>query len=242
MPEIEVVCQSAEDCRIAQESGADRIEFITLFELGGLTPTGEAVRQAVVNCSLPIVVMVRPRCGGFYYSQLEVELLLAEAKFWLTQTEIPIAGIVTGALNEDATLSLPILRQIADCKSERDLVCHRCFDLTPDPIRAMEQLIDLGFTRILTSGQKSSAEEGIELLHQLREHANGRIEILPGGGIRAENAVRILSETGCNQVHLGPFRSVKSVAANEDRGIDYGEHLVLDGEKIRRLKSAIDPI
>lgn len=225
---------------MAQNAGADRIEFVSSIGIGGLTPSVEAVRQAVQASSIPILVMVRPRCGGFYYSSLEEGLLVEESKFWLTQTEIPIAGIVTGALNEDATLALPILKPIALSKGDLDLVCHRCFDLSPNPFDAMETLIDLGFTRILTSGQRSTAMEGIELLRELRERAAGRIEILPAGGIRAENVATVLSKSRCNQVHLGPFRSVQSDSKSAGSGIDFGKHLVLDAEEVRRTKIACE--
>ncbi len=225
---------------MAQEAGAGRIEFVSSIELGGLSASVEAVRQAVRTCSIPILVMVRPRSGGFHFSPLEEELLIEESKFWLTQSDVHLQGIVTGALNKNAELELRVLKQIAESKGENTLVCHRCFDLTADPFAAMEQLIDLGFTRILTSGQRSTAMEGIELLRELRERAAGRIEILPAGGIRAENAATVLSRTGCNQVHLGPFLSIESVSKNAERGIDYGGHLVVDEEEIRRLRKAIE--
>ena len=199
---VEIVCCSVDDCLQAVQGGADRIELCGAITVGGLTPSIGTLVEAKQRVKIPIVAMVRPRGAGFDYTEAEFATMLADAEqLMLHQAD----GLVFGVLVEDGRIDVRRMRQLIDLCADKDKVCHRCFDVTPNPSEALEQLIDLGFTRLLTSGQRAFASDGAGLIKQLVEQANGRIEILPAGGLRMHNIVDFLKETGCNCVHLAPF-------------------------------------
>ncbi|MBC8063200.1 MAG: copper homeostasis protein CutC [Chlorobia bacterium] len=199
---IEIVCCSVDDCVEAAEGGADRIELCGAITVGGLTPSIGTLIEAKRRVSLPIVAMVRPRGAGFAYSEAEFGNMVADADQLLIHGA---DGLVFGALNDDGTLNVLRMRRIVDLVADKDKVCHRCFDVVPDPAYALEQLVDLGITRLLTSGQRAFASDGAPLIRKLVEQAAGRIEILPAGGLRMHNILDFLRETGCQCVHLAPL-------------------------------------
>jgi copper homeostasis protein CutC len=196
MIKVEVCIESVADALTAAEVRADRLELCTGLALGGLTPSVgmiEAVRAAV---GIPIMVLIRPRPGGFCYSDSEFAVLRREIELAI---RAGADGIVTGVLTESAEVDRNRCRQIIETCAGKPLVFHRAFDFTPEPFEALDTLA--GFSRVLTSGQRSSANEGAELIRKLRDYASGRIEILPGGGINAINVIDLLNRTGCDQIH-----------------------------------------
>lgn len=212
---VEAVCCSAEDCIEAARAGAGRIELCSAIELGGLTPSLGLLRNAKERCPLPIMAMVRPRPGGFCYSEPEMETMLADLDA-LDKAD----GFVFGVLTPDRRIDVAQCLRLVEAAGRREKVFHRAFDRVMDPLIGLETLIDLGFTRILTSGLSMTAEHGIEKLKLLIENAAGRIEIMPGGGVRPENVERILA-TGCTSVHLAPLRDVEDpTASTKYRALD----------------------
>ena len=204
MPKIpvEIVCCSVDDCIEAVAGGCDRIELCGAITVGGLTPSIGTFLTASQSVNVPIVVMVRARGAGFAYTESEFETMMTDASVLLGANA---DGLVFGFLQEDGRLDLERMRQMAEICEDRDKVCHRCFDVVPDPFEALDQLIDLGFTRLLTSGQRAFASDGAPLIRKLVDRAAGRIEILPAGGLRMHNILEFLKETGCSCVHLAPF-------------------------------------
>jgi len=195
---VEVCIESVGDALTAAKAGADRLELCSALTFGGLTPSVamiEAVRKVV---DLPIMVLVRPRPGGFCYGDTEFSVLIREIELAL---RAGADGIVSGALAEAGEIDRSRCQQIIAAAEGKPVVFHRAFDFTPRPLAALEELIELGFTRILTSGQRSKAIEGADLIQKLLDQAAGRIEILPGGGINAGNVVDLLNLTGCDQIH-----------------------------------------
>jgi copper homeostasis protein len=195
---VEVCIESVADALTAVKAGADRVELCSALALGGLTPSAamiEAVRQAV---ALPIMVLIRPRPGGFCYSDSEFAVLLREIELAI---RAGADGIVSGALTDAGEVDRPRCRQIVEAAEGKPVIFHRAFDFTLQPFEALSTLIELGFTRILTSGQRSKAIEGADLIRKLLDQAANHIEILPGGGINAGNVLDLLSLTGCNQIH-----------------------------------------
>jgi copper homeostasis protein len=194
---IEVVAQSPDDAVIAARSGADRLELVSALSLGGLTPS----LGSLIKClheGLPIVAMLRPRSGGFAYSQSEFEVMIFDGYSFLNAgAQGLVFGILTPGGEIDRKANGRLITELGG-----EAVFHRAFDALPDPFEAMEILIDLGFKRILTSGGRGTALEGAETLRRLHEKADGRIEILPGGGVRPENATEIVARTGIQQLHL----------------------------------------
>jgi copper homeostasis protein len=200
MIKVEVVACSVEDALAAERAGAHRLEVCARFDQGGITPALDVVNCITEACKLPLVVMLRPRPGDFCYSEAEI----LECESLLTGLA-PEMGIVFGALKPDGTVDEDTCCRVMKLAGKRDMVFHRAFDSVSDPFRALETIIDLGFKRLLTSGGKATALEGAETIKRLIEQADGRIEILPGGGVRAGNVKEVVFETGADQVHLGPF-------------------------------------
>lgn len=202
--QLEICCGSAEDARQAEIGGANRVELCSALFLGGLTPSLGSLRTLKDrNFEPEILAMVRPRPAGFCYSENEIEVMESDAELLLANGA---KGLVFGILRADRTVDSKRCQQILDKIGSYDAVFHRAFDLVPDPIRALDELIHLGFKRVLTSGQRPTALEGSALIRKLVEHARGRIEILPGAGIRRDNLRQLIAETGCTQVHATAFR------------------------------------
>ncbi|HWE94649.1 MAG TPA: copper homeostasis protein CutC [Tepidisphaeraceae bacterium] len=212
---LEICIASPQDAATAEAGGADRVELNAALELGGLTPSPGTLLEARRAVRLPIIAMCRPRSGGFHYSAQEFDVMRQDIDLLL---ENGADGIATGILHADDSVDLnrcaQLIRQIGP-RATQGAVFHRAFDFTADPFRALEELIDLGFRRVMTSGQQPAALQGTKLIAELIGRSTGRIEILPAAGIRASNAAEIISATGCTQLHasLRESRSDASVAA-----------------------------
>lgn len=205
MIKIEVCANSVQDCIVAQSEGADRIELISASYLGGLTPTTTVLDMAIENgVKIPIMAMVRPRGGGFCYSEIEKEQMYREARELL---EHGAKGIVFGFLTEDRKIDWEETEKMINlCKSfEAESVFHRAFDCSDETEYNIQRLIALGCTRVLTSGLEANVDKGTELLKLLQEKFGDRIEILAGAGISTENIESIIKKTGVTQVH-GTFK------------------------------------
>lgn len=195
--QLEICCGSADDVYAAAEAGADRVELNSALYLGGLTPSIGAICEAK-KAGIPIMAMVRPREGGFCYSEREFKGMLEDVRAF---AEAGVEGIVFGVLLPDGRVDTERSRAIIEAAAGCVKVFHRAFDVVPDWREAMDQLVELGFDRILTSGQATNAVLGAETLKEMVRYAAGRIEILPGGGIRPHNIRDLLEYTGCTQVH-----------------------------------------
>lgn len=205
MIKVEVVANSVQDCIVAQSEGADRIELISASYLGGLTTTTTVLDMAIENgVKIPIMAMVRPRGGGFCYSEIEKEQMYREARELLKHGA---KGIVFGFLTEDRKINWEETRKMIElCKSyEAESIFHRAFDCSDEPEYNIQRLIELGCTRVLTSGLGANVDKGIGLLRQLQEKFGDKIEILAGAGISTENLESIIKNTGVTQVH-GTFK------------------------------------
>jgi copper homeostasis protein len=196
---VELCIGSAEGAVIAQQAGADRIELCSALMLGGLTPSAGMICEVKATVDIPFVAMVRPRGGGFMYSNSDFNVMQRDAE---TALELGADGIVFGILTESGNIDLTRCRRLVELASGKQTVFHRAFDVVPDPTTALEQLIDLGVTRVLTSGQEDSAYNGAARIRELIEQAGGRVEILPGGGVNRFNLDDVIARTGCDQIHI----------------------------------------
>ena len=236
MIKIEVVANSVQDCIVAQSEGADRIELISASYLGGLTPTTTVLDMAIENgVKIPIMAMVRPRGGGFCYSEIEKEQMFREARELLKHGA---KGIVFGFLTEDRKIDWEETKKMIElCKSyEAESVFHRAFDCSDEPEYNIQRLVELGCTRILTSGLGANVEKGAELLKLLQEKFGDRIEILAGAGISTENIESIIKKTAVTQVH-GTFKKygVDQTTTGTDvtyRYTDKGDYEAVDPKKL----------
>ncbi len=243
MPDIllEICCGSTEDAVEAQSGGADRVELCSALFLGGLTPSAGSLVEAKQRLTIPIMAMNRPRPAGFCYSQVEFAVLERDTDLLL---EHGADGIVFGILSADGTVDTRRASMIRGRIGSRQAVFHRAFDVTPDPFRALEELVDLGITRVLTSGQRSGAPKGRELIRQLIERAAGRIEVLPGAGIGFDNVRDLIIATGCTQIHMTAFMERQETSTQANPQIRFGHpaspsestYEVTDSAFVQRMK------
>ena len=183
---VEVCANSYEYAIKAEKAGADRIELCKDLHLDGLTPDYEIAKKTINELNIPVFILIRPREGNFNYSNEEFELMKADiVKF----KEMGCKGIVCGILNDDKTIDLNRTSELVKLSKPLEFTFHRAFDIVPNPIKEIKKLIELGIDRVLTSGQKEIAVDGLGLLHNLLEITQKRIKIMPGSGINKSNIV-----------------------------------------------------
>ncbi|MBR0464995.1 MAG: copper homeostasis protein CutC [Clostridia bacterium] len=239
---LEVCCGSADDVLEAQRGGADRVELNSCLFHGGLTPSIGELITAKAMSSLPIMTMVRPRQGGFCYTDVEYRTALADAEQLLAHGS---DGLVFGFLNADGSLNIDRTREIVKVAGNKTKVFHRAIDVAADWKTMLKQLIDLGVDRVLTSGQAPNAFYGMDVIKEMIEFADGQIEILPGAGINLKNVDKIIEYTGCTQIHLGRFRHCSDPSTSNNRDIYYGGALyppedrydIIDGDYIAQIRN-----
>lgn len=194
-PTLEVCIDDAVGLSACQ-GRADRIELCSALGVGGLTPSFGLMRLAR-SSTVPIHTMIRPRVGGFEYTNDEVAVMLNDIQ---ATRETGLAGIVIGATHGDR-LDIAALRQMRDAAGGLECTLHRAIDLLPDPVQAMEDVIALGFTRILTSGGAPKAADGTATLAALHAASRGRIDIMAGSGVTKDNVADIARATGLRAFH-----------------------------------------
>ena len=230
---LEVCCGCLESVDAAVAGGARRIELCTDLDLDGLTPPIDWIRNVKARYpSLTVHVLIRPRAGDFVLARVGDEMIrqVEEA------LEAGADGIVIGGLTAEGDIDLPLMERLLRVVDEWNLarelagsdLCHaandshffpgpqrrvsttfhRAFDVCRRPFEALEQLIDLGFDRVLTSGQAPTVVEGADMLRELHRRARGRIGILPGGGVTPQNAARVLSLTDCTEIHASASENI----------------------------------
>ena len=165
---------------------------------GGTTPSPATIQYAVRELGLKVFVLVRPRGGDFCYNELEVKTMEEDVAFC---KEAGASGIVVGFLHPDGSIDTELTRRFVELSAPLPVTFHRAFDECADPLNALEQIIECGCARILTSGCKPTAIEGAEMLQQLVKKADGRITILAGSGVTPENAVTLREKTGVKEIH-----------------------------------------
>lgn len=197
MRKLEVCCGDLRSVRAAIEGGAHRVELCEALELDGLTPS-EAMMEAAIGMGIPIQVLIRVREGDFVYSKDEICKMRNDIRL---ARKLGAAGVVIGALMPDGSIDEEAIRCMMDEAEGLSVTFHRAFDVCREPEEALEKIISIGCHRLLTSGQATTAEQGIPMLKKLIEQADGRIIIMPGAGVNPQNASRILEETGALEIH-----------------------------------------
>lgn len=245
---LEVCVDSLTSAKTAASLGAQRVELNTALELGGLTPSIGLVEQTIAALQpMPcqVIAMVRPRPGGFAYNTDELSVMRREIGCLLQAGADGIAlGVMTanGRVDEQANRMLiePVL------KADKEAVFHRAIDVTPEPIAALDTLIELGFTRVLTSGQAPTAIQGADIIREMIEQAQGRIEILPGSGITPHNVNALLEATGCDQVHASLRKVAQDHSTAAKQTIQFnsppagdGDYFQADPDKVAWMMDAL---
>ncbi len=249
---FEVCCGCAEDAVQAEAGGAGRIELNNALFLGGLTPSIGTLEAVKARVNIPVMCMVRPREGGFCYTDYDYDTICRDA---VQLVRAGADGIVFGFLNSDGTVDearcADFLARVRAENPNLETVFHRAIDVVPNVFRALDALIALGVTRVLTSGQRASAPAGAETIRQMLEYAAGRIDILPGGGINAGNVHAFIAQTGVHSVHASArsLRHDTSVCGNPEiffggqidgKGVPEDEYKVTDSALVAAVLRAIE--
>lgn len=205
---FEVCANSVESCMMAQNGGADRVELCAGIPEGGTTPSyGEIKTARRLLTSTRLHVIIRPRGGDFLYTPLQLERMFADISMC---KELGVDGVVFGCLTNDGEVDMGANRRLMQCAEGMSVTFHRAFDMCRNPQKALEDIISLGFDRILTSGQQPDALSGAPLLKQLNKQAAGRIILLAGCGVNENNIGRLRSLTGLNEFHFSARTKIRS--------------------------------
>lgn len=198
-PIIEICLESVESVIAAEKGGADRVELCSdLFE-GGLTPTIGTVKTALRKSNIKINAMIRPRGGDFCYSDEEFEVMKEDIKAF---KETGINGIVFGILTPEGDVDVKRSKELIELARPLSVTFHRAFDMTRDPYKSLEELIELGVDRVLTSGQEATVPEGADLLEELVQIAGDRIIVMPGCGITERNFPKLRDKIKAKEYHI----------------------------------------
>lgn len=231
---LEIIATCAEECTVIEQSGGDRIELCAALGLGGLTPSAGLVQAARAATRLPIMMMLRPREGGFCYTAAEFAQMMRDLEFGLAAG---VDGFVFGCLTAAGEIDAQRTAEIIARAGAKETVFHRAFDVVLNSAAALERLAALGVTRILTSGQQATAWEGAGLIRELARQAAGRVEILPGSGVRADHVAELLRRTGVHQVHASASRSEIDPSTHANPALHFGGAQGAGGERYR----VVDP-
>ena len=197
---LEICLDSVESCVAAERGGAQRVELCANLAEDGTTPSAGMVATVRDRVTMGIFVMIRPRGGDFCYSDTEYEVMKSDVVF---AKQLGADGVVFGLLNRDGQIDLERTCELTRLARPMGVTFHRAFDMTADPFRSLDALIDSGVERVLTSGHARSAAEGIGIIQRLVKQGSGRIQVMAGVGITADNARDIRDKTGVQEIHVG---------------------------------------
>ncbi len=195
---LEIIAFNIESCLIVEQSGAHRIELCDNPMEGGTTPSFGMIKAAREKVSIELFPMIRPRGGDFLYSEDEFAIMIADVKLC---KDAGCDGVVFGILEKGGSIDKRRTAKLVELAYPMEVTFHRAFDKCKEPFEAMEQLIETGCKRILTSGQQINATEGADLIAQLIKIADDRIIIMPGSGVRADNIQWLAQKTGAVEFH-----------------------------------------
>ncbi|WP_109397588.1 copper homeostasis protein CutC [Proteus faecis] len=239
MATLEICCFGAECALVAERAGADRIELCTSPAEGGITPSYGMLRQVRELVRIPVHPIVRPRGGDFCYSQADFSAMKNDISLI---RDMGFSGAVVGLLNEEGHIDLPKMEILMELAGPLAITFHRAFDMCINPLLALEQLTQLGVSRILTSGQQPNAELGLSLLRTLNEKTQGPI-IMAGAGVRLSNIQKFL-DTGLKEIHSSAGKVAPStmiyrkagVTMSSDSEIDEFTHYCVDEDTVEAMK------
>ena len=239
---LEVCCGSYEDCVNAYKGNAKRVELNSSLFLGGITPSLGSLILTKKNTDLEVICMVRPRGAGFWYTEVEYESMLLDAKLLL---ENGADGLAFGFLHEDKTVDVERTKEFVELihSYNGQAVFHRAFDIVNDRDIAIQQLIDLNVDRILTSGGYPTAPEGIEELARLQGKYGKQIQLLAGGGVHPHNVIELIEKTGLTQVHSSCKEWMEDPTTSGERnssGYNKNMYDIVGVDRVKVLKEKID--
>ena len=237
---LEVCAFNIQSGIIAEKAGAARVELCDNPVEGGTTPSYGTIRRTRERISILLYPIIRPRSGNYFYDEDEYDIIRKDIQIC---RELGCDGISVGTQRVDATIDVDMLKRIVEWAGPMGVTCNRAFDGAPDPFQALEDIIEAGCERILTSGQKSAAPDAGELLGRLVKQAAGRIIIMPGAGVKSANIVKLAQESGAVEFHS----SARAVAPNPLSYIntqvsDYGHVYISDENEVRAMVQNLQKI
>ncbi|HCW07024.1 MAG TPA: copper homeostasis protein CutC [Cytophagales bacterium] len=244
---LEIVVYNIDSAIKAQEGQADRIELCDNPAEGGTTPSYGAIENVRQHLSIDVFVMIRPRGGDFHYSSYEFHAMKRD----IDQCQkLSADGVVFGILNPDGTIDKKRCKELIDRARPMKVTCHRAFDMTRDPLEALEDCIEVGFDRILTSGGQLKALQGADLISELIKKANGRIAIMPGSGVNEDTVEEIVRKTKTKEIHFSAtafresemvFRNPHIAGMGDDAGSEFKLRTV-DPERIKKMRALAEKV
>ena len=237
---IEIATSDFLTTKSAVEGGADRIELCANLAEGGTTPSYAHIKKCRESFDIALFPIIRPRGGDFLYTKDEFEIMKNDIKLC---NELGCEGIVTGLLNMDGTIDMTRTSELIGLAYPMDVTFHRAFDRCKDPFVGLEELVEIGCQRILTSGQKPTVSEGVDLIAELNKKADDRIIIMPGSGVRKDNIKMLAEKTGCIEFHSSlrgkaksPMQFVHPAFANSEESYSNNE---ISPDEVRALRNAL---
>ncbi|MGO4594784.1 copper homeostasis protein CutC [Leifsonia sp. 2TAF2] len=239
---VEICLDDLAGVRVAEDAGADRIELCAALGEGGITPSIGTVGAALRAASrIGIQVLIRQRPGDFVYTEDELQAMVDDIHSIraLPNPSAVTLGFVIGALRSDDRINVDATRRLVAACGDAPVTFHKAFDQVADRPEALEQLVDVGVARVLTSAGAATALEGADALRRLVELGGERISVLAGGGVRPVNAAEVVERTGVREVHLRAARPVATAGAGAPTAYDSGERDVTSGEVVRAVVAAV---
>lgn len=230
---LEVCAFNLQSSIIAERAGAKRVELCENPADGGTTPSYGTIKQTREKIGIALYPIIRPRGGNFFYDEEEFAIIKQDI---LLCKQLGCDGISTGVHRQNGEIDTDRLKRMVEWAYPMGVTCHRVFDATPDPLQALEEIIDCGCERILTSGQQSTAPEGMALLKQLVQRAAGRIIIMPGAGVRSANIQSLLDGTGATEFHTSARITAPDPVTFRNPAItDAGPWYIANEEELKKI-------
>lgn len=243
---LECCVDSVESAIAAKKGGADRIELCSALVIGGLSPSQALYRKIREQVDLPIRVLLRPRFGDFCYTDFEHEIIKEEIRSF---RKLGADGIVIGTMKPDGTLNMEQMKELIEEAKGMSVTLHRAFDMCKNPFMALEEARKLGINTILTSGQKNTCIDGVELLKELVEKAQGETEILVGGGVDASVLPVLAEKTKAKAYHMSGKISMESEMRYRKQDVSMGIASVSEYEiwrtsekRVREARKILDEL
>jgi copper homeostasis protein len=233
---LEVCTFNVASCVIAEQAGAYRVELCDNPIEGGTTPSYGMIRHTREKISIKLYPIIRPRCGNYFYADEEFEVMRQDI---LICRELKCDGISVGISRQDGRVDTERFKRIVEWAYPMGVTSNRVIDAAPDPYEALEALIEAGCERVLTSGQRSAAPEGLEVLKKLVEQAGGRISIMPGAGVRSSNIEKLLA-SGAKEYHTSARMIVPNTVTHQNPDIlDTGHPVICDGVELKKIMEVL---
>ncbi len=234
---FEVCAFNIQSAIIAESAGAARVELCDNPVEGGTTPSYGTIKQTRESISILLYPIIRPRSGNYLYDKNEMDIIRQDI---LMCKELGCNGISVGVQKIDGEIDIALLKQIVEWAYPMGVTCNRAFDATPNPFKALEDIITAGCERILTSGQKTAAPEAGEILHQLIQQAGERIIIMPGAGIKSTNIEKLIQQSGAKEYHGSARKSIANPMMFANPLVtDFGNVYIADEEEVRKIVSCL---